>query len=436
MRFGSLRTWGRPKHRRRVVTPLCSGTIGRRVPQSETVQTGNVHLSRRRKLDLLIGLGALSAPAALTAFLLPLWGQQQRYYVFLYLGLVAVLGTIFGLWPALVAAAVSFVCVDYFFVLPYGTLSIANPPDIVNLVVFFGAAGLVGAVASRRRREQLRAEALARALGEANDELVRLNREQAAAAQAELRLARTEEQVRSLQESARIRRELLANISHDLRTPIGTILTETTNLSAKHAFRDGLGPRLEIVAGEARRLAAMVSDMLDLSRIDVAALELDMEPINLGDAIAAAIERLHVVSPARRVVWNAEAAAVEISADWRRLGQVLDNLLANADGFAPANTAIELDITAEDGRAIVRTIDHGPGVPQEWRQRVFDRFVRATGVAGSGRRRGSGLGLSIVRGLVEAQGGTVALEPQGTGVGAVFRFTLKLAQGAARPVSS
>ena len=84
----------------------------------------------------------------------------------------------------------------------------------------------------------------------------------------------------------------------------------------------------------------------------------------------------------------------------------------------------------------MRVIDHGPGVPQEWRQRVFDRFVRATGVAGSGRRRGSGLGLSIVRGLVEAQGGTVALEPQGTGVGAVFRFTLKLAQGAARPVSS
>src|SRR5439155_21626439 len=138
----------------------------------------------------LMGLGAFGAPVALTAVLLPLGGQQQRYYVFLYLGLVAVLGTIFGLWPALVAAAVSFVCVDYFFVAPYGTLSIANPTDLVNLVVFFGAAGLVGAVASRRRREQLCAEALARALGEANEELVRLNREQAAAALADPPLAR------------------------------------------------------------------------------------------------------------------------------------------------------------------------------------------------------------------------------------------------------
>jgi len=402
---------------------------------TEMVQTGKMHLSRPRKLDLLIGLGALSAPAALTAFLLPLWGQQQRYYVFLYLGLVAVLGTIWGLWPALVAASVSFVCVDYFFVLPYRTLSIANPPDIVNLVVFFGAAGLVGAVASRRRREQLRAEALARALGEANDELVRLNREQAAAAQAELRLARTEEQVRSLQESERIRRELLANISHDLRTPIGTILTETTNLSANHAFRDGLGPRLEIVAGEARRLGAMVSDMLDLSRIDVAALELDMEPIALGEAIAASVERLQVVSPQRRVVWDSGAAAVDVSADWRRLGQILDNLLANADRFAPANTAIELEVIAKDGKATVRVIDHGPGVPQEWRERVFDRFVQATVGEDPVRRRGSGLGLSIVRGLVEAQGGRVSLEPQGSGVGAVFRFTLTLTESTAGSVS-
>ena len=126
---------------------------------------------------------------------------------------------------------------------------------------------------------------------------------------------------------------------------------------------------------------------------------------------------------------------MEISADWRRLGQILDNLLANADGFAPADTAIELDVMAEDGRAIVRVIDHGPGVPQAWRQRIFDRFVRATGVGGPGRRRGSGLGLSIVRGLVEAQGGTVSLEPQQAGVGAVFRFTLKRAEEAARPVS-
>src|SRR5256712_2265589 len=326
-----------------------------------------VHLEPPRTRDLLKGLGAFSTPVVLTAFLLPLGGQQQRYYVFLYLGLVAVLATVWGLWPALVAAALSFVCVDYFFVAPYGTLSIANPTDLVNLVVFFGAAGLVGAVASRRRREQLRAEALARALGEANQELVRLNREQAAAAQAELRLARTEEQVRSLQESERIRRDLLANISHDLRTPIATILTETTNLSADQAIRDGLRNRLKIVAGEARRLAAMVSDMLDVSRIDVAALELDMEPIALGEAIAAAIERLQVVSPARRVDWNAEAAAVEISADWRRLGQILDNLLANADRFAPANTAIELEVMADDGRAIVRVIDHGPGVAREGR---------------------------------------------------------------------
>jgi K+-sensing histidine kinase KdpD len=394
-----------------------------------------VHRLRPHKLDLLIAFGAFSAPLILTALLLPLRNQQQRYYVFLYLGLVAVLATVWGLWPALISAAVTFVCVDYFFVPPYGTLSIANPPDLVNLVVFFGAAGLVGAVASRRRREQLRAEALARALGEANQELVRLNQEQAETAQAQLRLARSEERVQSLQESERIRRELLANISHDLRTPIGTILTETTNLIAVQAIRDGLRPRLEIVAGEARRLASMVSDMLDLSRIDVAAIDLDLEPIAINDAIAAAVERLQVISPQRRVVWDADGAAVDVSADWRRLGQIFDNLLANAERSAPADTAIEIEVTAGDGEATVRVIDHGHGVPEELRDRIFDRFVQGSVSDGAGHRRGTGLGLAIVRGLVEAHGGTATLEPQGANVGAVFQFTLRLAQVAVGPVS-
>jgi signal transduction histidine kinase len=127
-------------------------------------------------------------------------------------------------------------------------------------------------------------------------------------------------------------------------------------------------------------------------------------------------------------VWDADAAALDVSADWRRLGQIFDNLLANAERSAPANTAIEIEVTAGDGHAIVRVIDHGPGVPMELRDRVFDRFVQGGVTHGPGRRRGTGLGLAIVRGLVEAHGGTVTLEPQGPHVGAVFQFTLRLAE--------
>src|SRR6202165_2680408 len=163
---------------------------------------------------------ALVGPALLTLALIGLGHQQQRDYVFLYLGLVAVLGVFAGLWPTLLAAGISFLCVDYFFVPPFGTLTIADQQDIVNLLAFLATAGLVGMLGSRRRSVLLQAEALAQQLEAVNAELVRLNKEQAQAAQSELRLARSEQQIKTLQEADRLRPELLPNVSHELRTPL------------------------------------------------------------------------------------------------------------------------------------------------------------------------------------------------------------------------
>ncbi|TMD10570.1 MAG: DUF4118 domain-containing protein [Chloroflexi bacterium] len=185
-----------------------------------------------RRLSAAAGLAAgVLGPVALTAVLVPLRAPQPRDYVFLYLGVVALLGVGRGLAPALVAAASSFLLVDFFFVPPVHTLTVADEQDLVNLLVFFGAAGLVGGVGSRRRRNQLAAEALSQQLRRANEELARLNREQAEAAAVAVRLARTEQQVRVLEESDRVRRDLLANVSHELRTPLGSILTNSTDCS-------------------------------------------------------------------------------------------------------------------------------------------------------------------------------------------------------------
>jgi two-component system OmpR family sensor kinase len=110
-----------------------------------------------------------------------------------------------------------------------------------------------------------------------------------------------------------------------------------------------------------------------------------------------------------------------VLADWDRLGQIFDNLLSNADRFGPAGTAIEINVTKEQpGLVTVRVIDHGPGVPMELRDRIFERFFRGHDHSSSG---GTGLGLAIVKGLVEGHAGTVAVE-EGTSPGAVFRFTL------------
>jgi two-component system sensor histidine kinase KdpD len=346
----------------------------------------------------------------------------QRDYVFIYLGLVAVVGVVRGLWPALVCAAMSFLLVDYFFVPPVGTLTIADEQDIVNLIAFLVTAGLVGLLASRRRRSLLESEALTRQLRDANTELVRLNKEQAEASSAEIRLARSEQQVKTLQESDQLRRELLANVSHELRTPLGTILTESTDVSAARSPEEAAA-KLKTIAEEARRLKALVDDMLDMAVIEGGALELDLEPLDLADAITAAADRVKRNSPKRAIESDPESSHVEVLADWNRVGQILDNLLANADRFGPAGTPITIKVTREEpGLVTVRIRDRGPGVAPELRQRIFERFFRDASESES--KGGTGLGLAIVRGLVEAHAGTVSVDEQGEKPGATFRFTL------------
>src|SRR5579872_3826243 len=280
---------------------------------------------RRQTPDWVVWLMALAGPAVITAALLGYTSQVQRDYVFIYLGLVAVVGVLRGLWPALACAAVSFLLVDYFFVPPVGTLTIADEQDIVNLLAFLVIAGVVGFLASRRRNALLGSQALAQQLRDVNSELVRLNKEQAEAAQAALRLARSEQQIHALQETERLRRELLANVSHELRTPLGTILAESTDPAGDRTAEE-VGHAMHTIAAEARRLDALVADMLDITIIEGGALQLELAPVDLDDAIEAAAERLHRVSPDREVVWTRDAARVDVLADWERLGQVFDNL--------------------------------------------------------------------------------------------------------------
>ena len=382
--------------------------------------------------DIAAFSGALLGPAFLTAILQAVRPAQQRDYVFLYMGLVAVIAVLSGLLPALLAATASFALVDYFFVPPIHTLSI-HGADLLNLAIFFGTAGLVGGLASNRRRALLRSQELARQLQLANTEMTRLNREQAEAAEAAVRVARAEQQVQALEELDRNRRELLANVSHDLRTPIGTILTDSTNMLRTQQINVSVRNRLEAIVAEARRLNRLVSDMLDMARIEGGVLQLTLEALPVREAIAAAAERLKNSSPGRTVEWNEADASISVLADWGRLGQIFDNLLANADHAAPPGTAIVVEVSREPGGLVaIRVVDSGPGVPAEVRSQLFTRFTKGKD-APSDR---TGLGLAITSGLVEAHGGTIVLEDRPS-PGASFRFTLPDgASGSAEPTTS
>src|SRR4029077_3576012 len=298
----------------------------------------NCGVMRRDQVEeIVVAVAAVVLPVVLTGILLQTH-SPQREYVFIYMAVVAVIAVARGLWPALLAAAVSFLLVDYYFVPPVYTLTIADEQDLVNLAIFFGTAGIVGYMAGRRRQAQIRAEALAGELRNANAELVRLNRDQAAAAQAAVRLARTEQQVQLLQQAEQDLRDLLATISHELRTPIGTILTDSTNMLRTQDMNTSVRYRIEGIATEARRLNRLLADMLSLGRIESGALHLTLEPVQVGDAVAAAAERLKRAAPERTVEWDPRQAGVSVLADWDSLGQIFDNLLDNANRFAPAGT--------------------------------------------------------------------------------------------------
>src|ERR1700694_2932272 len=395
-------------------SPIDSLTLTAR-PLRHTV----VVIKRDQLEEGAVALLAVVAPAVLTAILL-MTSLLQRELFCISMAVVAMIAVLRGLWPALLAAAVSFLLVDYFFVPPVRTLTIADEQDLVNLAIFFGTAGVVGFLAGRRRQAQIRAQGLASELRNANAELIRLNRDQAAAAQAAVRLARTEQQVQLLQQAEQELRDLLATISHELRTPIGTILTDSTNMLRTQEMNTSVRYRIEGIATEARRLNRLLADMLSLARIESGALHLTLEPVQVADAVAAAAERLKRIAPDRKLEWNPKEAGVSVLADWDSLGQIFDNLLDNANRFAPPGAPISVRVSLEaPGQVTIRVLDHGPGVPAAMRARLFNRFVKGPSDAGDG----TGLGLAITRGLVEAHAGSILLEDGPPGE-TTFRFTI------------
>jgi signal transduction histidine kinase len=199
--------------------------------------------------------------------------------------------------------------------------------------------------------------------------------------------------------SARDRRELIGHVSHELRTPISALHAVLENIA------DGIAPAdeetLRAALAQTTRLNRLVSELLDLSRLDGGALQLRPEEFDvaafLDDAVA------QTSSPTRVVV--AVPAGLRARADVARLHQVVSNLVENALRHSPSDDLVRVEARASDGALQVDVVDNGPGIPAAERTRVFERFTRG-GASGDG---GTGLGLAIARWAVELHGGVVAV---------------------------
>lgn len=221
-----------------------------------------------------------------------------------------------------------------------------------------------------------------------------------------------------------LRNEFVARVSHELRTPLTSIASASELLlSDSRELSPEARQHLGIIQRNADRLRAMVEDLLLVGRLDAGMLTLELQPVSFPAIVLEAVEHAQDAARPRNVSIRVEGPRDgTIVADGRRLTEVIENLLGNAVKFTDPGTEVVIRIDQRDNEWWVTVRDHGPGIPPELRDAVFDRFVRAADADSSGTP-GSGLGLAIVKGIVALHGGTVSVT-DAPGGGAIFECLL------------
>jgi signal transduction histidine kinase len=244
--------------------------------------------------------------------------------------------------------------------------------------------------------------------------------------EASRKLAEARERERALETS---RRELVAWVSHDLRSPLAGLR------AMAEALEDGVAPDPgrfhRQIRVEVDRLARMVDDLFELSRIHAGALQLTLEEVSLSDLVSDALAAASPLAEAKGVLLSGHASAVPhgVRADAGELVRALSNLVGNAIRHTPSSGSVVVEAGTRDGQAILAVTDACGGIPDADLPRVFDVAWRGTDARTPGTDTGAGLGLAIVRGVAEAHHGSVSVR----NVGAGCRFELAIPVTAGHP---
>lgn len=242
---------------------------------------------------------------------------------------------------------------------------------------------------------------------------------------ARARLAEELEGARVQGETERLRNALLSSVSHDLRSPLSSMIGAAGTLvdyeeRLPHSERREL---LEAILGEGQRLDRYIQNLLDMTRLGHGTLKLNRDWVDVAEIVAAAVARLRKLFPAVRVDTALPPDTVLLYVHPALIEQALFNILENAARFSPPDQPVTMSARADDGRLLLDVADRGPGIPEDERARIFDMFYSVS--RGDRATQGTGLGLAICRGMIGAHGGSLEALPR-EGGGTTIRIHLPL----------
>ncbi len=294
---------------------------------------------------------------------------------------------------------------DILGVIEFFSPEVREPDDeLLHLVV--GIGGQIGQFSERKRAEEKLAALL--------------ESERAARADAE--------------QANRLKDEFLATLSHELRTPLNAVIGWSRMLGSGRLDSDGSKHALEVVERNAWAQKQIIEDILDVSRVITGKLQLNLSPVDLVTVVDAALDAVRPAMEAKEIKIETliDSSLRMISGDADRLQQVVWNILSNAAKFTPVGGKIEISVNQDAAQVQIQVKDSGPGIDPLFLPHVFERFRQADGST-TRMHGGLGLGLAIVRHLVELHGGTIAVDNREDHHGAMFTVRLPLPSGELRP---
>jgi K+-sensing histidine kinase KdpD len=326
---------------------------------------------------------------------------------------VLLISTVWGWRLGLLAAVGSALAFNWFHIPPTGRFDVAANRDAVALVTFIIVAVASSALAevarARAAEAERRREETDRVLEELRELSAERDRMQAEAIEAG-----------ALRRSDELKTALLRSVSHDLRTPLTSIIAAGAALDSPSVTPQERHELSEAVVSEGQRLSRLVENLLDVSRLESGSAEPRREPVDLGGLLEAARESVGADAEQVQLRIDPEAPAVE--ADAAQLERAFANLFENGVRHS-GGQPVQVRSRQTGGRLVVRVVDRGPGIPEPERKQIFEPFYRRQDAS-----QGFGLGLAIARGFVEANGGEVAVESV-PGQGSTFVVSFPLAEG-------